>query len=80
MPLLAELVGAAAVLIVSACSAATPDTAVPVAAPPSLAAERFPKPQRPVASIISDQWASEDSRERAGEAAKVMDLLGIVPG
>lgn len=71
------LVGAAATLIVSACSAATPDTVV---APPGLAAERFPKPQRPVASIISDQWASEDSRERAGEAAKVMDLLGIRQG
>lgn len=33
-----------------------------------------------MASIISDQWSSEDSRERAGEAAKVLDLLGIRPG
>ncbi|TDH60592.1 methyltransferase domain-containing protein [Dankookia rubra] len=80
MPLLAGLAGAAVTLIVSACSAAAPNGAVPAVAPPGLAQERFPKPQRPVASIISDQWAGEDSRERAGEAAKVMDLLGIRPG
>jgi predicted methyltransferase len=67
-------------MIVCACSAAAPDATVPTAAPPGLAAERFPRPQRPVASIISDQWASEDSRERTGEAAKVMDLLGIRAG
>jgi SAM-dependent methyltransferase len=78
--LLAGLAGAAAALVVSACSAAAPEAGVSAAAPPGLAAERFPRPQRPVASIISDQWASEDSRERAGEAARVMDLLGIRPG
>lgn len=75
----ALLAGVAAVaLAVSACSAAAPEPAAP--APPGLAAERFPKPARPVAGIVSDQWASEDSRERAGEAAKVMDLLAIRPG
>jgi hypothetical protein len=42
-----------------------------------VAAGRFPNPQRPVAGIVSDQWASEDNRERASEAAQVMDLLGI---
>lgn len=47
---------------------------------PGLAADRFPRPVRPVASIISDQWATEDGRERAGEARTVMDLLGIGPG
>ena len=45
-----------------------------------MAAGRFPAPVRPVASIVSDQWATEDSRERAGEAAAVMALLGIGPG
>ena len=49
-------------------------------APPGIPADRFPKPQRPVASIISDQWSSEDTRERVGEAARVMQLLGIRPG
>ncbi|GAA0580419.1 methyltransferase domain-containing protein [Craurococcus roseus] len=73
------LAGVAAVaLAVSAWSAAAPEPVAP--APPGLAAERFPKPERPVAGIVSDQWASEDSRERAGEAAKVMDLLAIRPG
>ncbi len=49
-------------------------------APPGIPADRFPKPLRPVASIISNQWSSEDTRERAGEAARVMQLLGIQPG
>ena len=78
--LLVGLAGAAVAPIVPAGFAAGPDTTMPAAAPPGLAAARFPRPQRPVAGIISDQWASEDSRERAGEAAKVMDLLGIRPG
>ena len=73
LPLLAA---AAMALAVSACSAAAPTAA----APPGSAAERFPKPERPVAGIVSDQWSSEDGRERAGEAAKVMDLLGVRPG
>lgn len=80
---LAALAGAAMAVAVAACSssAATTDApASPAAAPPGLAAERFPKPERPVAGIISDQWSNEDSRERAGEAAKVMDLLGVRPG
>lgn len=40
----------------------------------------FPAPDRPVASIVSDQFATEDQRERVGEAARAMDLLGIAPG
>lgn len=49
-------------------------------APSGIPADRFPKPSRPVASIISDRWSSEDTRERVGEAANVMQLLGIKPG
>ena len=79
-PLLAALAGAAMALAVSACSAAAPESASPAAAPPGLAADRFPKPERPVAGIVSDQWSSEAHRERAGEAAKVMELLSIRPG
>ena len=78
-PLLAALAGAALSAAVCACSAAAPEAA-PAPAAPGLAAERFPKPERPVAGIVSDQWSSEDSRERAGEAAKVMDLLDVRPG
>ncbi len=47
---------------------------------PGLPALRFVAPTRPVASIISDRWQSEDSRERVGEAGRVMEWLGIRPG
>ena len=48
--------------------------------PPGLSASRFPAPAREVASIISDRWSNEDSRERAGEAARVLDFLHVKPG
>lgn len=50
------------------------------AQPAGIPANRFPKPARPVASIISDRWATEDTREHVGEAAAVMQLLDIHPG
>jgi predicted methyltransferase len=40
----------------------------------------FPLPQREVARIISPAWADEVSRDRAGEAANVIRILGIKPG
>jgi len=48
--------------------------------PAGLPANRFPPPARQVASIISDRWASEDQRERAGESARVMDFLHVHSG
>ena len=48
--------------------------------PPGLSASQFPKPTRPVAPIVSDRWRGEDERERVGEAARVMEWLGIRPG
>ena len=48
--------------------------------PPGHSASRFPAPAREVASIISDRWGNEDSRERAGEAARVLDFLHVAPG
>ena len=48
--------------------------------PPGLPASRFPAPDRLVAPIISDRWANEDQRERAGESQRVMDFLHIRPG
>ncbi|MFC7694022.1 hypothetical protein ACFQY5_35375 [Paeniroseomonas aquatica] len=80
LPLLAGLAGAATTFVVFVCSAAAPKATVSAAAPPGLPAKRFPKPPRPVAGIVSDQRSNEDSREGTGEAAKVMDLLGILPG
>ena len=46
----------------------------------SSAAAAFPVPQREVAQIVSPIWADEASRDKAGEAAKVIRLLGIGAG
>ena len=48
--------------------------------PPGVPAQAFPRPMRPVASIVSDRWQTEDTRERVGEAALVMRLLDVRPG
>ncbi len=79
---LATLLAAA---LLGTAARAAPDAGAPPApavalAPPGLAAGLFPRPARPVAGIVSDQWASEDSRERAGEADTVMDILGVRSG
>jgi len=49
-------------------------------APPGAPASAFPAPGRPVARIVTDIWHDEDSRDRAGEAERVMNLLGVAPG
>jgi SAM-dependent methyltransferase len=63
-------------------------TAAEEAAPPAIApigpagapASAFPKPARPVAPIVSEQWSTEAARDRDGEAREVMDVLKIGPG
>jgi SAM-dependent methyltransferase len=40
----------------------------------------FPAPDRRIAEIVSPSWDSEERRDNAGEAARVMDLLGITAG
>lgn len=57
--------------------AAEPVTAL---APPGMPAAKFPAPDRPVASIISPIWASEDERRSADETGQVFGLLGIKKG
>jgi SAM-dependent methyltransferase len=49
-------------------------------APPGAPASAFPPPGRPVAAIVTDSWHDEQSRDQAGEAERVMDLLGVKPG
>jgi predicted methyltransferase len=49
-------------------------------APPGIPAAAFPAPSRPVAGIVTDTWRDEPSRDRAGEAERVMRLLGVKPG
>jgi SAM-dependent methyltransferase len=48
--------------------------------PPGAPASVFPAPGRPVAGIVTDIWHDEQSRDRAGEAERVMKLLGIRAG
>ena len=49
-------------------------------APPGAPASAFPAPSRPVARIVTDIWHDEESRDQAGEAERVMNLLGAKPG
>lgn len=68
-------------LLPSCSGADTPSqTGTDYLGPAGVPAARFPGPVRPVAPVVSDQWREEDARERAGEAAKVIELLGIRPG
>jgi SAM-dependent methyltransferase len=48
--------------------------------PPGVPASAFPAPARPVAGIVTDIWRDEKSRDQAGEAERVMSLLGVKPG
>jgi SAM-dependent methyltransferase len=41
---------------------------------------RFPKPDRPIARIVSPAYSTEDKRDRHGEAERVMDRLGVRAG
>ncbi|HEV2547599.1 MAG TPA: methyltransferase domain-containing protein [Stellaceae bacterium] len=65
----------------SASEAATDSEArIGPLAPPGAPASAFPKPARPVASIVADQWSTEEARDRDGEAAEVMQVLDIHSG
>ena len=46
----------------------------------SAPAAAFPKPDRPVADIISPIWHDEKERDAAGEPRQLVDLLGIKSG
>jgi ubiquinone/menaquinone biosynthesis C-methylase UbiE len=40
----------------------------------------FPAADRPVASIVSSRWSTEEARDRVNEAGRVMKLADIKPG
>jgi SAM-dependent methyltransferase len=40
----------------------------------------FPAADRPVATIVSARWSTEEARDRLNEASQVMNLAGIKPG
>ncbi|TXN24341.1 MULTISPECIES: class I SAM-dependent methyltransferase [Methylobacterium] len=49
-------------------------------APPGVPADKFPKPDRPVAEIVSAQWALEKERNKADEVGQVAALMNIREG
>ena len=75
--LLAVLVSVAAAMLTPTAFAAEDADGL---GPPGVPASAFPAPGRPVARIVTDTWHDEQSRDKAGEAERVMNLLGIGPG
>jgi len=61
---------------VFAISASAQDTTTQAGAP----ADAFPRPDRPVADIISPIWHDEKERDKAGEPQQLVRLLGIKAG
>src|SRR5580692_2937579 len=59
-----------------AISATAQDATTQMGAP----ADAFPKPDRPVADIISPIWHDENERDKAGEPQQLVRLLGIKSG
>ena len=56
------------------------DSITPRRASRGAAADRFPTPSRPVSDIVAPRWSSEESRDDAGEARQVLDLMKVGPG
>ena len=48
--------------------------------PAGVPAQFFPLPRRPVAGIVAEEWATEEARDRDGEAEQIMNFLGVGPG
>src|SRR3712207_2412620 len=57
-----------------------PPTGATTAAPAPKKAAVFPKPQRPVARIVTNTWSDEAARDNAKVAETVIRLLDIRPG
>lgn len=55
------------------------DALAPASNRPESAAQ-FPKPDRPVSEVISNQFSNEDARDERGEAQAVMDMAEIANG
>lgn len=73
---LALALGATALLL-AACDAGAPQPGGPQSDSQHTG---FPAADRPVATIVSARWSTEEARDRLNEAEQVMDLAGIKPG
>jgi SAM-dependent methyltransferase len=58
------------------------DVSAPIGSlgPAGAPASAFPAPKRPVANIVSEQWSTEETRDRDGEAAQVLSFLDVREG
>jgi ubiquinone/menaquinone biosynthesis C-methylase UbiE len=74
LPRLAD-VGMLALLALAGC-----ERFAPMATERPEGALAFPKPDRPVARVVSNQFSNEDARDERGEAQVVMDLADIRTG
>jgi predicted methyltransferase len=70
----------AAIALVLAVAFAVPVAAQNFAAAAGAPSLSFPKPDRPVADIVSPIWHDEKERDAAGEPEQLVGLLGIGPG
>ena len=64
-----------AALLMAGC-----DQIVPITGDAPDAAPVFPKPDRPIAKVVSNQFSNEDARDERNEAQVVMDLADIRAG
>ncbi|KAI1692984.1 hypothetical protein DdX_20904 [Ditylenchus destructor] len=64
-------------LAIAGCDATEPRPAPKPEAEQELT---FPAADRPVATIVSARWSTEEARDRLNEADTVMDLAEIKPG
>lgn len=71
---------AVGLLAAGALALAGCEQVLPVVAERPDSALKFPKPDRPVAKVVSNQFADEDARDERNEAQVVMDLADIRPG
>jgi SAM-dependent methyltransferase len=69
-----------AIAVVFAAMLTAPVCAQEFLAEPGAPAAAFPKPDRPVADIISPIWHDEKERDAAGEPRQLVRLLGIKSG
>jgi ubiquinone/menaquinone biosynthesis C-methylase UbiE len=72
-------------LMVPALALAAASCEAPVKSPQSNRATEqvegsFPAADRPIATIVSSRWSTEEARDRLNEAGTVMDKAGIKPG
>lgn len=67
-------------LLALAALLALPALAAEPLGPPGLPASAFPKPDRPVAEIVTPLWAAEAARDKVDEVGQVARLMRIVPG